>query len=87
MLLWKWNQVHRDLIQINIQISFISHGASQVIDNIGNDSILFFKMISFLFLSDVQDTGLVFNLFTVFFIAFVGLEFIILGVYSGYYIK
>jgi hypothetical protein len=44
-------------------------------------------MVSFLFLSDVQDTGLVFNLFTVFFIAFVGLEFIILGVYSGYYIK
>ena len=45
MHLWERYHIHGDFIKIDVQVSFESHGASQVIDDICNDRVLFLEVI------------------------------------------
>ena len=45
MHLWERYHIHGDFIKIDVQVSFESHGASQVIDDICNYGVLFLEVI------------------------------------------
>ena len=42
------NHVHRDFVQIDVQVSLEPHRARQVIHNIGDDRVLLLEVILFL---------------------------------------
>jgi len=53
---WVWYQIHSDLIQVHIQISFETHGTGQVVDHMGDNWVLFLVVSYFLALAtDVKD--------------------------------
>jgi hypothetical protein len=63
VMFWERDQVHRDFVHINIKISLKSHRACHVVDDIGYNRVLLFKMILlFLMVPSLDDRSTILDL-------------------------
>lgn len=62
MHLGKGHQVHGDLVQIDVEVSFEPHRAGQVVDNVRNDRVFLLKLVLLLLtICSFDDAGALFN--------------------------
>ena len=70
MLLWEWDKVHGDFVQIHIKITLIPHGTRHIIDHIRHDRIFLFEVVFlFLYVGGFDDRAAVLNLILQLFIS------------------